>query len=414
MHRRVTVFGSCSSYRAPISSVFAVFLIVTSSTLATVDERAGWSKLAPYPVPITNNAVASLCGDDGCTLYSFMGMTNPSDPKSISAIAYTLTSPGTGPWKRIADAPLLDGRAKIAASAIACGGAVYLIAGYAVTESGDEVSEHRLFRYDRTADAYVRLADVPTAVDDTVVGVYQDRYIYLVSGWHGPIHANTRAVQVYDTVTDKWHQATPLPIGGRFGHAGGLVDGRLVSIDGCADSKGFPLIHDTLVGVIDAEDVTAITWTTHQPSPFQPTYRAAASLGETSHGEIIFVGGTDNPYNYNGTGYDKRPSVPLGQVMRYEPRSDAWSVIEVEADTSHVPTMDHRGLARFDGMWVTVGGMTGAGLATTAVNTLTLTGQTPPAIPTSPSPVLLCLAFAMVAAMMAVFRRKQRRAAKEA
>ena len=45
-------------------------------------------------------------------------------------------------------APLLDGLAKIAASAISCAGEVYLIGGYAVTGK-EEVTEARFFRYDR-------------------------------------------------------------------------------------------------------------------------------------------------------------------------------------------------------------------------------------------------------------------------
>lgn len=393
--------------------MLTVCLVVTSSTMAATGGRAFWSALAPYPIPITNNAVASICGQDGCTLYSFMGMTDPSAPKSITAASYALASPGADPWERIADAPLLDGLAKIAASAIACRGLIYLIGGYAVSESGDEVSEHRLFRYDPASDAYVRLADVPKAVDDTVVGAHQDRYIYLVGGWHGPIHANTRAVQVYDTETDKWQQATPLPIGGRFGHAGGLIDGRIVTIDGCADSTGFPLIHDTLVGVIDSVDVTAITWTIQKPSPFRPTYRAAASSGEAGHGAVLFVGGTDNPYNYNGTGYDKRPSVPLRQIMRYEPRSGEWSLIEVDAEAVGVPTMDHRGLVRFDGRWVTVGGMTAPGVATTSVNALTLRERARPASPETSSALWAAVPVAVMATMVVVIaRRKQRRAPK--
>ena len=328
-----------------------------------------WAQLTSYPIPISNNAVASVCDQDGCTIYSFMGIVDPFDSTSITAASYKLDSPGTGPWQPLADAPLLNGRSKIAATAITVAGEVYLIGGYTVG-GGPEVTEKRLFRYDPSADMYIQLADVPTEVDDTVAGVYLDRYIYLISGWHGPINDNTMAVQLYDTQLDLWRQATPIPVGGRFGHAGGLVDGRLVFIDGAADKFGFPLVHSTLVGVIDPADPTVVTWSQPGPSPFSGTYRAASTQGLADCGRVLFVGGTDNTYNFSGNGYNGQPSQPLDQVMTYEPALDRWAMVADGGGDPWTPTMDHRGLVQFDHRWVTVGGMTGPGASTPTVNAL--------------------------------------------
>jgi len=333
--------------------------------------EGSWSQLAPYPIPIANNAVTSVCDDATCTLYSFMGIVDPTATSTITAASYKLTSPGSGPWQPIADAPLLDGRARIAATAITVDGQVYLIGGY-TAQGGPEVTEKRFFRYDPIGDEYQQLADVPTEVDDTVAGVYQDRYLYLISGWHGPINDNTMAVQVYDTQEDLWQQATPIPVGGRFGHAGGLVQGRLVLIDGAADTSGFPLNHSTLVGAIDSEDPTVVTWSQPGPSPFSGTYRAASTQGLAQCSRVLFVGGTDNTYNISGTGYNGQPSFPLNQVMTYEPSANRWQAVEDEAGGVWIPTMDHRGLVEFEGRWVTVGGMTAPGSATSAVNALSV------------------------------------------
>ncbi len=414
--------------RLRIHTVLGVFAVLSSTPFALQTHgEVTIGKLAPYPTPITNNAVTSVCTNGACTIYSFMGMTRPTDPKSITPASYKLSSPGTGPWIRSADAPRLNGLAKIAASAATCNGHVYLIGGYTV-EGNKETSEHRFFRYDPKRDRFVCLTDVPIPVDDTVVGVYQDRYIYLISGWHGPANANTNAVQVYDTKTGRWQQATAVPAAGRFGHAGGAVDNMLVMIDGCASTPGYPIQHDTWVGRISRDDPTSIAWKSAPPSPFRPTYRAANSMASRNaqaeenrdanitstqktmelslrtpprspfQGGIIFVGGTDRPYNYNGTGYDGHASRPLDQIVTFDPLHSRWTKLggrskldaarvnstntrKIDAPTNSTtkrkgippPTMDHRGLVWFDGVWVTVGGMTGPATATTLVKSVTLT-----------------------------------------
>lgn len=385
--------------RAGLCAVMATTLFGTGVASAG-GLSASWSQLTPYPTPITNNAVAGVCEPGPCTIYSFMGLTDPSASSSITASSYKLVSPGNGPWTPIADAPLLDGKAKIAASAVTCNGEVYLIGGYTV--GGTEVTEHRLFRYDAIGDTYVQLADVPTEVDDTVATVYQNRYIFLISGWHGPINNNTQAVQVYDTVTNVWQQATPIPTNGRFGHAGGLVGDRLVFIDGAAGSFGFPIVHDTHVGQIDPGDITSVTWTDEGANPFSATYRAANSLGASSSGLLVFLGGTDNPYNFNGTGYNGQPSNPLDLVMAYDPIGNAWQQIDDTAGAAHTPTMDHRGLVPFDGGWVTVGGMTGPGAATDAVNMLTISEP----VPATSTWALIAMAAIMVVFATRILRRQ--------
>ncbi|MEO1087210.1 MAG: hypothetical protein AAFY88_23495, partial [Acidobacteriota bacterium] len=323
-----------------------------------------WSDLTPYPVPITNNAVTSVCDQAGCTLYSFMGMTDPLDSSSVTAAAFKLESPGTGAWQPIADAPLLSNRGKIAASAVTVAGEVYLIGGYTATVP--ELTEPGLFRYDPVDDLYVELAEVPTEVDDTVAGVYRDRYIYLISGWHGPINGNVRNVQVYDTLTDTWTQATEIPAAGRFGSAGGVIGDRLIFIDG----SNFSISHRTLVGTIDADDPAVITWTQPAASPFSPTYRAANAQSDLGCMRMLFIGGTSNPYNFSGNGYNGQPSLPLDQVMAYDPVEDVWTAVDDSGGSSHTPTMDHRGASFFDGRWVIVGGMTGPGAAISTVSAL--------------------------------------------
>lgn len=348
---------------------FIVAAVAIGGGVATGRE-AICRRLSPYPTPITNNAVASVCGRDRCVLYSYMGMTRPADPSSITAASYKLDSAGKSGWVRIADAPMLNGKAKIAASAVSCAGNVYLIGGYSI-EAKKEITEKRFYRYDPFKNDYVRLADVPIEVDDTVVGVVGDRYLYLISGWHGPTTKNTSAVQVYDTAANKWQQATSIPVAGRFGHSGGAVGNQLVFIDGCADTRGYPIVHDTWMGTIDTKDPAKIAWHKVETNPYSQTYRSAATSGAAGQARLLVLGGTDNAYNYNGNGYNDKASKPLRLLMEFTPATQSWRRLELP-NNAYVPTMDHRGLVFFDGAWVTVGGMTTAGKATNLVQALSI------------------------------------------
>lgn len=325
---------------------------------AAASQDAHWTELPPLPEPISNNAVTSVDhGDGSWTLYSFMGMTPPATTLVDATLAsYKLEWPG-GAWERIADAPGdVRGRAKVAASAVTARGHVYLIGGY--TPARNETTEKRLFRYNPIADDWTQLADVPTEVDDTVPAVYQDRYIYLISGWHGPVNDNVTNVQMYDTTTDLWAQCTPIPgpFDGLFGHAGGISDRTLMYTGGSISENGFTISDDVYVGVIDANDPTVISWTKKPAAPGKPVYRGAGSLGATTRGSILIAGGTDNPYNLNGIGYDGRPAVPLNQILAYNADQDRWATLR--AAPPRPATMDHRNLVSVGESWALIGGMT--------------------------------------------------------
>lgn len=347
-------------------------LLVLASASVAHGDRICIETLPPLPIAISNNAVTSVDHGDGTfTLYTFMGITNPFSFQTITPAAYRLDWPG-GAWTPIADAPTLNGKAKIGANAAAVAGKAYLIGGYTV--GGGEVTEPRLFRYDPGSDVYVALADVPTEVDDTVTGVYQDRYLYLVSGWHGPFNRNVPNVQVYDTANDTWQQATPIPdpLPGLFGHAGTIVGNRIVYMDGARMGASFPISDRVFVGRIDPDDVgdvTTIAWQERPAHPGRPTYRAACSQGPTGDGRLLLVGGSDNTYNFTGNGYNGQPSLPLAQVLAHVPETGSWTALDVFGP--HVPTMDHRGLVRVGDAWVTIGGMTAPGMTTDAVYLMT-------------------------------------------
>jgi hypothetical protein len=70
-------------------------------------------------------------------------------------------------------------------------------------------------------------------------------------------------------------------------------------------------------------------------------------------GLALFVGGTENPYNFDGVGYDGRPAEPVRQVLAYAFRASRWRNLAAPP----IPTMDHRTLGIAGGKVFLVGGM---------------------------------------------------------
>lgn len=351
---------------------YAAITIAVSTTLSAAAQDGRWSPLPELPSVISNNAVTSVDHGDGTwTVYSFMGMRPPSSTLADATLnSYKLTWPD-GQWEQIADAPEDSrGRAKVAASAVTVSGQVYLIGGY--SPGRNEITEKRFFRYNPDTDTYTQLADVPTEVDDTVPAVYQDRYIYLISGWHGPANDNVTNVQLYDTTNNTWAQCTPIPgpFDGLFGHAGGIAGDTLLYTGGSVSNGSFTISSDTYTGDIDPNDPTKITWTLKPDHPGKPTYRAAGSLGATERGSILIVGGTDNPYNLNGVGYNGQPATPHNQILAYNAPQDRWATLRV--GPPRTPTMDHRNLVRLGEGFALIGGMTGPREATSECWLLTI------------------------------------------
>jgi hypothetical protein len=67
---------------------------------------------------------------------------------------------------------------------------------------------------------------------------------------------------------------------------------------------------------------------------------------------LVFIGGSTNPYNYNGIGYNGQPSEPDSKVWVFSVAEQRWLKA---LDTT--PVMDLRSLIEIDGQIYSVGGM---------------------------------------------------------
>lgn len=304
--------------------------------------------------PTTNNAVAGYQMDGHEYLYSFSGLGWGKQPGDIHSNSYLVNVNE----QFATDIPSVPGgKNRLASIAVTVGDLIYVIGGYTVEPDGSEISTPEVYAFDPMNETYTEVSPMPTPVDDTVALVYQDRYIYLVSGWHN--EGNVADVQVYDTLEDAWFEATAYPGSPVFGHAGGIDGNRLIIADGVAvlgkdenDRRIFGATDEVYLGTINPADPADITWTAMPPHPGNPLYRMAAT-GVSGENLILFAGGSDNPYNFNGMGYNGEPSGPSASVFGFDLVQKEWRIF----GSKPYATMDHRGLVQMGDRFYTLGGM---------------------------------------------------------
>jgi N-acetylneuraminic acid mutarotase len=311
------------------------------------------SVVDPLPDPISNNAVAMLKVRGQILLFSFMGIGAKKTTDAITNTAFSLDAK-EGNWSAIHAVPGTVGR--IGAMATAARDQLYVLGGYVVDGQGRGMVVPDVGSYEPARDRWSREADLPIPVGDSVVGVYRDRYIYLVSGRsNGDVVSN---VQVYDAEKNRWSQATPIQGTPVFGHAGALVDGTIIYVDGArrnpsGNSPRYVASDECWMGKVDHHDPSKIQWTKLPDHPGTARYRIAGGGSEKDQ-KIYFAGGTDNPYDFDGIGYDGKPAEPSPVTFDFNLRTGKWETIN---ENTPDPTMDHRGLlATHEGL-VLIGGM---------------------------------------------------------
>jgi N-acetylneuraminic acid mutarotase len=325
---------------------FPLFFVLTLSTLLLAD--SGSSVL---PEPLTNNAVAMLKLHGQVQLYSLMGMGAKKGWDSSSNSAYLIDS-DSGKANAIHSVPGTAGR--VGASAIGALDYLFLFGGYVLYQGGG-MAVPDVSIYEPAGDRWFRGTDMPVPVGDAVIGEYRDRYIYLLGGRSnsGPVSD----VQVYDAEKSRWEQATPMP-NAVFGHAGAIIGDTIIYIGGAlknpaGDSPRFVASTECWRGKIDKRDFTHIAWSKLPEHPGGAQFRVAAGGSEKDE-TIYFSGGSDNPYDFAGIGYDGKPAEPSPVTFAFNLRTNKWETLN---ENTPDPTMDHRGLLVTKEGLVIIGGM---------------------------------------------------------
>jgi N-acetylneuraminic acid mutarotase len=323
-------------------------LLPTVAAVCLVSGTAAAQTLPALPFPVSNAAVASGSIDGEAWVFAVLGMDTTRRWSGITrrAVAWNASS---GVWRSLPDVPGPVGR--LAATAQVVRGRLFVFGGYTVDSSGREKTLATVDAYDPRFNEWTRAAEMPVAVDDAVSVVYRDSLVYLISGWHDT--SNVRLVQMYDVWRDAWYMATPINWLGVFGHTGAITGNTIVYIDGAIPQDSatkYRIEPQVWVGTIDRKQPHLITWRAGMPHPGPPLYRAAAGRCGPL---VIFAGGTDNAYNYNGIGYNGVPSAPSAQVLAFDTRRGTWQPLPVLS----LPSMDHRAMAMVGDTGWLLGGM---------------------------------------------------------
>jgi len=312
------------------------------------------ASLPALPEPVANNAVAKVIVNEQPYFLSFMGLSKSKDHSSVHNKVWSLKL-GDKQWQAKSPVPSsLQPKGRLASTAVGLGEYAYVFGGYTVSSDHTEISSPDVYRYDVKSDRYTQLATMPVPVDDSVALRYQQRYIYLVSGWHND--GNVNLVQVYDTQTDTWQQASPFLGEPVFGQAAAISGNTIVICDGVktqanADKRrSFASVAQCLKGTIDAQNPLKIDWRTLAHPTGSGHYRMAAS---NYNNGIYMLAGSNNPYNYNGIGYNSKPAPASNHVWRFDITSNRWQILA----PVKTPSMDHRGLVEHNGILYRIGGM---------------------------------------------------------
>ncbi|WP_179952310.1 Kelch repeat-containing protein [Marinicella rhabdoformis] len=307
------------------------------------------TQISHLPYPVSNHAVAQTAYQGEVQFFFFNGLTNDKTHADVTNKAWVwrekqwqaLTVPNSQP-------------AVLASVAASVNNQVYLFGGYTVAADGSEKSSPLVWRIDGDTLEWRAMPEMPTPVDDSVALVFQNRYIYLVSGWHDV--DNVDLVQVFDTLENTWQQATPFPIPAVFGHAAAIVGNQMLVCDGVKviweseSKKRFEASPVCALGAIDENDITQINWQDINHYSGVAHYRMAAA---SDNHFAVFVGGSDNPYNYNGIGYDGVPSQASSGIRVFDFNTKTWQ----SNDNQLSPNMDHRGLLKAHDEFIILGGM---------------------------------------------------------
>ncbi len=197
--------GSRSPH-VPLDTATATASLTATPTVipsATPSDCAGWSAQAPYPIAISNNAVASLGG----YIYSFGGATISN---TMAAAAYKFDG---NIWTAIASLPISLTRT----TAVSDGTYIYILSeGYSIYNAAP------LYRYDPVSDTY-------TALPGPLNGAYAQNLVYLNGSiYRLGVSSRSQYIHIMDRFIismGQWRSETNFPVSGPFPITAVALDG---------------------------------------------------------------------------------------------------------------------------------------------------------------------------------------------
>lgn len=296
----------------------------------TIDE------MAAMPEAVTNNAVCEGFINDNAYVFSFGGIDTSLAFSGIHNRSYKYDV-ANDTWSSIASLP---DAGKIAMAASRIDDIIYIMGGYYVASNGSETSSDKVHRYDVINNVFLSDgAPIPVPIDDHVQVVYNNELIYLITGWSD--NQNVNNVQIYNPSSNTWQVGTSTPNNNlyeTFGSSGTIIGNTIYYHGGAQNGGSFPISFQLRKGEIDVTDPTQITWSVDTLEMALSSYRSTALTIEDT---MLFVGGSNTTYNFDGIAYNNSGIV--------NPAQQAFAVYPGESyvvDTSVNVPMDLRGNAK--------------------------------------------------------------------
>lgn len=296
------------------------------------------TEMSALPMPISNNAVTMAENNGTKYLYSFGGIdsTKSSGGITLSSFRYNTS---TNSWENIPDLP--DTLGKIASGASTVKNKIYIIGGYHVFASGNEVSSNKVHVFDPELNTYLADAtQIPVAIDDQVQDVWRDSIIFVITGWSN--NTNVANVQLFNPSLNSWSAGTSVPNSNTykaFGATGKIVGDTIYYIGGASTGANFPAQKTLKKGIIDPTDPSNITWSA--PTTLENIYRGVATTDNNNN--LYFLGGSAISYNYDGIAYNGSGGVPLRTTYLH---TELGNLSNWGSDSILLP-MDLRGIGEF-------------------------------------------------------------------
>jgi len=308
------------------------------------------TEVGVLPERVSNNAVCEGFIDDVPYLFSFGGIDTSKAYTGIHLRSFRMNLQ-TGEAIRIPDLP--DTLGKIASAASRVGDVIYISGGYHVFSTGSETTSGKMHRYDIINNTFLTDgAEVPKATDDHVQVVWRDSLIYLITGWSNV--RNIFNVQIYNPASDTWTAGTNVPNNSSFksfGASGTIIEDTIYYYGGAVSDPGFGIQAELRKGVINPDNPSEIDWSFSVPDQHVIGYRMACTA---VNGELHWIGGSENTYNFDGIAYNGAGGVPPSNRDLYI----GVDGVEWNETLVDVLPMDLRGIARIsDTVQYVAGGM---------------------------------------------------------
>jgi len=183
----------------------------TAATPPEVPVRYGWQKITPLPAPRVYAAAATIQD----SFYLIGGATSPQGQDVTNTLWRYQAGEARAGWQTLAPLP---GPGRAGHAAAACAGMIFVFGGYHFDAQGNLVTLADAYRYLPDRNHWDRLADPPSGVEGWTAVAYNERYVLLLGGYRkvagtaeGAVEGFVSDVVVYDTRTNQYSFATPLP-----------------------------------------------------------------------------------------------------------------------------------------------------------------------------------------------------------